>query len=200
MRGNYFSQSLAADKGLSEKGRENGFSPLFSLCNPLGNRLLGALKTAPLPEILSLSPPRGARERERELGGAGRSRTPCWENLRECRKMAEKGRGCPAGRVRARAPFTAMPETETPEPETPPQPETPPPAGDPPPAASVVSSGRLREETLAAELDAEREANRLAQIRIAELEDETHQLRLVTPRAPRSQIRDWLAGSTFFHR
>ena len=93
-----------------------------------------------------------------------------------------------------------MPDTEPPEPETPPEPIPQTPAGDPPPAASVVASGRAREETLAAELEQEREANRLAQIRIAELEDETHQLRLVTPRAPRSQIRDWLAGSTFFHR
>jgi hypothetical protein len=93
-----------------------------------------------------------------------------------------------------------MPEVESNEPETPPQPETLPPAGDPPPAASVVAAGRAREETLAAELEAEREANRLAQLRIAELEDETHQLRQVTPTFPRSQIRDWLAGSTFFHR
>lgn len=83
--------------------------------------------------------------------------------------------------------------------ETPPEPQTPTPAGDPPPAASVVASGRAREETLAAELEAEREANRLAQLRIAELEDETHQLRQVTPTPPRSQIRDWLSGGTFFH-
>lgn len=92
-----------------------------------------------------------------------------------------------------------MPDTNTPEPETPPQPETPPPAGDPPPAASVVASGRAREETLAAALEQEREANRLAQIRIAELEDHNHRLREVTPTAPRSQIRDWLSGGTFFH-
>ena len=114
--------------------------------------------------------------------------------------MAEKGRRCPAGRVRARAPFTAMPDTEPPEPETPPQPETPTPAGDPPPAASVVASGRAREETLAAELEQEREANRLAQIRISELEDDNHRLREVTPTPPRSQIRDWLSGGTFFHQ
>ncbi len=92
-----------------------------------------------------------------------------------------------------------MPDVESNEPETPPQPETPPPAGDPPPAASVVASGRAREETLAAELEAEREANRLAQQRISELEDDNHQLRQVTPTPPRSQIRDWLSGGTFFH-
>ncbi len=74
------------------------------------------------------------------------------------------------------------------------------PAGDPPPAAHTVATGTEREETLAAELEAERLARRNAETRVAELEDENHRLKEVTP-DPGAQVkRTWLDGGTFFHR
>lgn len=76
-------------------------------------------------------------------------------------------------------------------------PQTPP--GDPPPAAQTVAKGRLTEESLAAELEAERQARRTAETRVAELEDENHRLREVHPDPAAATKRHWLDGGTFFH-
>jgi len=63
-----------------------------------------------------------------------------------------------------------------------------------------VATGRLREETLAAELEQARAAQRAAEMRCAELEDENHQLRQVTPPAATpAGKRHWMSGGTFFH-
>ena len=87
----------------------------------------------------------------------------------------------------------------------PPDDFTPPPAappavqGDPPPAAETVANGRLREESLAAELEGERDARRLAETRVSELEDENHRLKDLTPDPRGIAKASWLSGGTFFH-
>lgn len=85
-----------------------------------------------------------------------------------------------------------------PDEEPPVLPDEPVPVGDPPPAGTVVSTGSLREETLAAELEAERAARKSAELRAADLEDQNHALRSVTPPAATVK-RAFLEGSTFFH-
>lgn len=85
--------------------------------------------------------------------------------------------------------------------EAPPVPPAEPiPAGDPPPAATVVANGRLREETLAAELEAEKAARREAEMRAAGLEDDYRRLiEMQTKPDPATSKSRWLDGSTFFH-
>ena len=87
---------------------------------------------------------------------------------------------------------------------TPPDDSNPPPPpptvqGDPPPAAEVVAKGKLREETLAAELEAEREARRQAEDRASELEVENGRLREIPPDRGGALKTSWLSGATFFH-
>ena len=74
------------------------------------------------------------------------------------------------------------------------------PAGDPPPAAYTVTHGKAREESLAAELDAERAARKEAEHRASSLENDYRRMKEIqTLSDPAATKRAFLSGATFFH-